>query len=1628
MSALTSAAFAAVAADCQQSSRVAIVYHRAGSAVLDRLNAASWVTALLRPAFRPKLPILLQFWLAFWRFLVGKLTLHHLFVLDTVVPQSGEGTRLDQVVRQLGYEVDDRRQLRGSRAQIARRLVVSLFAGLVLPAFRLLPDFTRHPWLEEIPFISWVANLPVNPLYLLLVGLLVGVAFFVVLEWQFNLLGLLHAQPDVSNPEAEITFIADQVRQRQRRGWPWLFVELPLVFLMVPALLVLHLLLLVVGLASHARRPGRFGSPAYHLTCVLSNLVISGAFFLGAGTGRGSDGLDVWGGLLLASVVFLAVSTGREVAKVLRGRRLSLQALDNHKLLLLACAGIFVSLGLAIFPELTPVGELGPWGRGVLSTWMLLAATGLLALVRLRTQSLRMVLFRIGEAQRLGNDLDVLCGKLTELVPARLFVVALWNTDEAPQRPVGHRVFFDPDDSHDEILADLRKLLRPRFGLRLDDATLNTLTRYLLTVSRGIRAPYIRWKDRLTSRAQFEPELLHLLYRILPSLAEDRAAFHNPRSEKRDGWQHGFQQLHDRLVEELQLDRLEPHDYRHKAAHLEELLDLFRDWEAETARTHLEVLQQHRSARFPTWTEALVRLALFVDRDAEDKLNLEAQRAGREGLCPENRSARGVPLSLCRDAGLLPPGQKRALAEDYEREGFLTSVDPLVFNPAWLSFLAGGYLPAPLLLVEHEALVRHFTHLGRTDLRYLKVAATWLRSLCQPDYDTALRGRLRNPSEPALLPVSRLLELRALAVRLLLDYYDALCNVGLPGVGARELEEELEHLAGQRRPPGIIPGLLAEYETALGELPSEEERKRAARVLSELRDYWRRMQIRQEFVRGNFGPTDAPRLEPLFAASAGASPPAGYDAGSAQDSYLRGQLALERGAPLEALAHLERATRDSALHDEPLHARARYQACRALAVMGLDGWAAEFLARLHASYAVSLRDEPLLFVIHLDKAVADAHRYALQAPFVAKVYTRWLEPAQQQAAQPGFLTNLRAQLDLVQALCEEKRAADPARARALAESARARLQTVPLRRWQDTQAVIHLARLTRRCQSGRVPELLDAELQGRLESITPLGYLEVCHTIARDHQAQRHLHDARRYWCRMVEVGLQPGRAAAGPPGPDLPAWLAPDGTALQELLDGCKPRAGQYIPWARVLGAFLGLSDVLVEEAAGHEVTQVSQPDWPAVRRSWAQAGRLLSLSHRAFRKFLEEAQAVALFPDQPAPGPARQGGLLFLGEQLARLTAGTLSLADAYRDLTVEDGGRSRDRLAAPLQRLEQQMKHAHDRVHLTLAFALPCGSDGAWAPAVSWSPAGPPAPHPLDEGELVHQTSQGPALSLPFSVARYLASLDEKALARPWNFNSATLRSMAECCRLILLHGLLKNSTRGVQAVLRSWDERAGARGPHSRPLERLLLLWQQAGNADRLRFLTAGLIEALPAGQPGSTVQVEAQTLRDLRARLAGEADGPILHAESLEHDFLRSLARLQESNPDVRQLLFPAPARELVAGVLVRYEQVLSALFERPENDVLEGVLNRVTVLEALRDLGWLLSDRKRQLFATLRSNLDRIDQLFLDLDRLNNPTLAAWVRHSFFPHRDDIRRSLQEIQEGLRHLQVLLERPGEELA
>jgi hypothetical protein len=212
--------FERLATSAERASQVAILSHRAGSAVYDRLNKASRLTSLIRPRFRPRVPLLLGFALAIWRFFVGKLTLHHLFILDVVVPRSGEGSPLDQLVRQLGFEIDDNRQLRGSRFQMAKRLALTVFAGLLMPLLRLLPEVREWPLLQDIPLLQWLSSLSVDPLALGLVGVAIGSVLFVFLEWRINLFGLLRPQPDVSTSEAEITFIAEQVRERQRRGFP----------------------------------------------------------------------------------------------------------------------------------------------------------------------------------------------------------------------------------------------------------------------------------------------------------------------------------------------------------------------------------------------------------------------------------------------------------------------------------------------------------------------------------------------------------------------------------------------------------------------------------------------------------------------------------------------------------------------------------------------------------------------------------------------------------------------------------------------------------------------------------------------------------------------------------------------------------------------------------------------------------------------------------------------------------------------------------------------------------------------------------------------------------------------------------------------------------------------------------------------------------------------------------------------------------------------------------------------------------------------------------------------------------------------------------------------------------------
>src|SRR5262249_28128356 len=191
-------------------------------------------------------------------------------------------------------------------------------------------------------------------------------------------------------------------RHRQRRGWLWLCLELPLVFLLVPVLLTGHVALLIARLVRRARgqAPGVADRPQRHLFWVAADLFILAATVLGCffhetggrlrwDPGAGFNG---WAGLLLGSVAFLAVSAGREAYKLLHPQTLPVAATDRRRALLLACGGVGLLLIGALWRPVA--GALSP-------VLLLLVATGVLAWVRSHTQSLRWVLFRVGEAQRL---------------------------------------------------------------------------------------------------------------------------------------------------------------------------------------------------------------------------------------------------------------------------------------------------------------------------------------------------------------------------------------------------------------------------------------------------------------------------------------------------------------------------------------------------------------------------------------------------------------------------------------------------------------------------------------------------------------------------------------------------------------------------------------------------------------------------------------------------------------------------------------------------------------------------------------------------------------------------------------------------------------------------------------------------------------------------------------------------------------------------------------------------------------------------------------------------------------------------------------------------------------------------
>jgi hypothetical protein len=215
--------------------------------------------------------------------------------------------------------------------------------------------------------------------------------------------------------------------------------------------------------------------------------------------------------------------------------------------------------------------------------------------------------------------------------------------------------------------------------------------------------------------------------------------------------------------------------------------------------------------------------------------------------------------------------------------------------------------------------------------------------------------------------------------------------------------------------------------------------------------------------------------------------------------------------------------------------------------------------------------------------------------------------------------------------------------------------------------------------------------------------------------------------------------------------------------------------------------------------------------------------------------------------------------------------------------------------------------------------------------------------------------------------------------------------------------------------------------------LLLHWEHLGDLGRLRWLFRWLLSKLddPAvcgHLDVGRVERIRQSLRKLSEHLHNDHDESPTHIETLHHRLHRELNRLRSrpalgngaagkemlSSPALG--LLPAGIREQAEALLPYYEEALTQLLANVENDLYESVLNRVTLLEGLRDASLFFHDHKRELFIAAMIQTWGME-LFRDLDRLHNHALTAYVKHSFFPHWDDIRQSLRDLQSTIRHLE-----------
>jgi hypothetical protein len=473
---------------------------------------------------------------------------------------------------------------------------------------------------------------------------------------------------------------------------------------------------------------------------------------------------------------------------------------------------------------------------------------------------------------------------------------------------------------------------------------------------------------------------------------------------------------------------------------------------------------------------------------------------------------------------------------------------------------------------------------------------------------------------------------------------------------------------------------------------------------------------------------------------------------------------------------------------------------------------------------------------------------------------------------------------------------------------------------------------------------------------------------------------------------------------------------------------------------------------ATAHQLGQLTTPDRRRLMQEhWVAAYRLLRQSYIGFRRFLDQAHTVALLPgpaasingaapvlflDKTVVGRRDVGLLRLLDERFGvpktqragEPSQAGLTLAEAYLDLTATGEGEVVERLAPPLRQLLYQLYLAYECVRLGMSLFLP--------------PAEDPVPEGATEGVIRRDGDWLLCGGAP-DLTGYLDFLDRfraerqsspETAATLAGVNSATLRTVCEFSRLFLLQQFFLGFTPGMEESLRDWAEKhahALARGtnlplkedPHVPATAYKLVLWEHAGTLDQMRIIFRGLIDRLlGSGTPLPVSEQDRERARASLQRLFDDQLGegphhtekPSATPESIQHRLHRALAQLQQHVPPgldpqseaeayrtIRFLLLRPEGRETAARLLPFYEEALTVLLTYPENDLFESLLNRITLLEGLRDASLFFSESKRELFVA-RVIHAWVDQLFSDLDRLNNHYLTAYVRRSFFPHWGEV--------------------------